>query len=338
MYSLINSFFLGHDMHNFLAVFLILFTIYPQTSYASDKTYNFEHDGYDRIYTVHTPNMLRKEGGFPVVMVFHGGGGNAEGAIRQTSMNETADKYGFIAVYPEGIGKKFHTWNANGCCGEAMKKNVDDSGYVSAMIDRLKTQYNIDEKRIYATGLSNGGMISYRLGCDLSDKIAAIAPVAAPMIEMPCNSKRAVPTIHFHGAKDSCAKYEGGEACGGCFNDFFRGFGIPMKDNSWPCLAVRPALEKRAQDYACNPDPSVSYKKGDTTCYQWGGCKDNSAVALCVSEGAGHTWPSGNVAPKMCQTRPDGMLCKRWKEEVGTASQDIDANEAMWEFFKKHSL
>src|SRR4030042_572429 len=121
----------------------------------------------------------------PLVIVLHGGGGNAQSTAGMTGMNVKADSSGVIAVYPNGNGRlsdeKLLTWNAGNCCGYALDNNIDDVAFIRSLIDDLQSKLAIDQSRVYATGISNGGMMSYLLACQLSDKIAAIAPVAGTM-------------------------------------------------------------------------------------------------------------------------------------------------------------
>src|SRR4030042_1455717 len=110
----------------------------------------------------------------PLVIVLHGGGGTAQSTAGMTGMNVKADSSGVIAVYPNGNGRvsdeKLLTWNAGNCCGYALDNNIDDVGFIRELIDKLEKKLAIDKARIYATGISNGGMMSYRLACELADK------------------------------------------------------------------------------------------------------------------------------------------------------------------------
>ena len=113
---------------------------------------------------------------------------------------------GFIAVHPKGGG---NTWNAGLCCGEAMTAKVDDVGFVAAMLDELEARFCVDTDRVFACRLSNGGFISHRLACELSERIAAIAPVAGTNVTSPCAPSQPVSVIHFHGTADTLVPYNG---------------------------------------------------------------------------------------------------------------------------------
>ena len=139
------------------------------------------HDGLKRTALVRVPGQVAERRPLPVVLNFHGGAGNAVGQQRYVHMDAIADREGFIVVYPNGTGvleDRLLAWNAGTCCGMAAREETDDVGYVRALLDELARRLPVDSARVYATGLSNGAMMSYRLAAELSDRIAAIAPVA----------------------------------------------------------------------------------------------------------------------------------------------------------------
>ena len=165
----------------------------------------------ERTYLVHVPPKYDGAKAMPVVLVFHGGGSNPEQMEKYCGLDAKADEAGFIAVYPAGSGHlSFLTWNAGNCCGYAERNNVDDVAFVRALLDDLIAADRIDEKRIYATGMSNGGIFCYRLADEMSDRIAAIAPVSGTMGSATCQPKRPVPIIHFHGTADEFVAFGGG--------------------------------------------------------------------------------------------------------------------------------
>jgi polyhydroxybutyrate depolymerase len=123
-----------------------------------------------------------------------------------TGLNEKADEAGFLAVYPNGTGEKRSlTWNGGNCCGYAVENQVDDVGFVRALLDDLEKVVTVDPSRVYATGISNGAIMAYRLASELSDRIAAVAPVAGPMGTATCSPRRPVSVMHFHGTDDQFA-------------------------------------------------------------------------------------------------------------------------------------
>ena len=132
-----------------------------------------------------------------------------------SGLNQKADQEGFLAVYPNGTGRfSSLTWNGGNCCGSAMQQRVDDVAFIDAVLDDLANVVNVDTKRVYATGISNGAIMAYRLASELSERIAAIAPVAGPMGTATCSPRRAVSVLHFHGTDDQFAPFNGGRGGG----------------------------------------------------------------------------------------------------------------------------
>ncbi len=158
-----------------------------------------------------------------MVLAFYGGGANASNMVVYSGLNEKADDAGFIVVYPSGTGRleKILTFNGGNCCGYVMNNQIDDVEFTRMVLDDLATAANIDPKRVFATGMSNGGIMSYLLASELSDRIAAIAPVGGPMGTESCKPKRPVSVIHFHGTEDECAPFHGGRGKGVPGTDFY---------------------------------------------------------------------------------------------------------------------
>ncbi|HYD19015.1 MAG TPA: PHB depolymerase family esterase [Patescibacteria group bacterium] len=286
---------------------------------------------------MHVPKDLEGKPGLPVMMVLHGGGGNAKGMQVMTGMDGVADKNGFIAVYPEGYGSpmidSMRTWNAGTCCGAAVRKDVDDVGYIGAVIDALSSTYKIDTRRVYATGHSNGAMMSYRLACEMSDRIAAIAPNAGQRGFSPCNLKRPVPVMHIHGTEDPCALYGGGDKCGGCFSRF-----LGIGNDNWPCKSVPQTVQETAEMNGCGKEAEVTFSKGAVSCESFA-CPQNAAVQLCAINGAGHIWAGKHDrGPAVCAEDPDKKICTRYREIVGPPNADIDAGQLAWDFVKQFRL
>jgi polyhydroxybutyrate depolymerase len=156
--------------------------------------------GRDRTYTVRLPSSYTGTTPMPLVVAMHGGFGSGTQLENQSQLTVKAEEAGFIVVYPDGVASLLgiRTWNAGGCCGYAMNQDIDDVGFINALLDTLIADYAIDTQRIYATGMSNGGFMSYRLACELANRIAAIAPVSASMTIAACQPVRPVPVISFH--------------------------------------------------------------------------------------------------------------------------------------------
>jgi len=148
--------------------------------------------GYDRTYLVHLPTGYTGTTDLPLIIAMHGGFGNAYNLQNQSQLSIKADAENFIVVYPEGLvggALNISSWNAGWCCGWTSNNNIDDVGFINALLDTLIAHYSVDTNRIYATGISNGGFMAYRLACELSDRIVAIAPVAASMSMTTCARK-----------------------------------------------------------------------------------------------------------------------------------------------------
>jgi polyhydroxybutyrate depolymerase len=291
--------------------------------------YSILVDGLTRYFNVYIPKGYDERKLTPLVINLHGGAGDMASAQKQSQMNLKADEAIFIVVYPQGVmrplAERFGigggTWNAGPISGGyAYNSKVNDVAFIEAIIDDLAQRFTIDTSRVYATGLSMGGMMSYRLACELSDKIAAVAPIASnlTLVTSDCNPVRPVPVIHFHGKADRIIPYFGGDTDPAIPKIFVIGGGYPP---------VTETISFFAQKYSCGIK-NETYKNGQAVCETSSGCRAEAEVTLCSMENSGHTWPGGVVV------NTDG----RWSEYVGEVSTDISANDIMWEFFKKHRL
>jgi polyhydroxybutyrate depolymerase len=260
--------------------------------------------GIDRSYIVHIPPNYDASRPTPVVFIFHGFNLKAEDMIRISGFNTQADSAGFIAVYPQGGGKK-PSWNGGRCCGEAQKQNVDDVGFIRLLLGDLGKVINVDTKRVYATGFSNGAIMSYRLGCDLADQIAAIAPVSAAQETEVCQPSRPLSVIYFHGTADKLNPYDGGSAPTG----------------SLKMSSVKDSVQFWVQRNACPTQPKTERSRSivhDT----YAPCEQSTAVELYTIEGGEHAWPGGEAV----------------SAEIGKPTMEISATQLMWEFFMAHPL
>ena len=275
-------------------------------------------NGTKRVFYLHRPKGDHS-GKLPLVMMFHGGKGTGEKIAEQTGFNRTADKYGFVVVYPNSTGN----WqDGRSSTGDGW----EDIDFIRAMIDHLEETENVDRRRVYSTGISNGGIFTLRLACDASDLIAAFAPVAASMAEPyapKCDAKRPVPMLIIHGSEDKWVRYEGGEVKqlgkGGAGG---RVIPIPETVNFWlarnQCSADSPIQQR------INPNKRDRTK---VDVMQYRDCAPNSTVTLIRVMGGGHTWPG---SPKK-----QGFVAKRL---VGRTTQDIIGTEVIWDFFSHFAL
>jgi polyhydroxybutyrate depolymerase len=300
----------------------------------------------DRPYIVHLPPSYDGTVPFPVVIDLHGGGGSAEGARARTCpggnlndpgcLDRVADCNGFITVYPDGTPDPrapfMRTFDAGGGAGKyacvsgvACTTKVDDIRYFTDLIDTLEHDFTIDPARIYVTGLSNGGAMSQRLACEMSDRIAAIAPIAGgnqyAALDS-CSTVRPMPVLEMHGTADRCWPLDGGrQTCVAVTPPSDRGAFVSISSTvaSWANLngcQSTPIVENL---------PDVDPTDGTTvTRISYQGCSRGGDVVFLRVNGGGHTWPGGsNVLP--------GAV-------AGKVSREFNASKVMWEFFKAHPM
>jgi len=278
---------------------------------AGDYDVSIMHDGIERWFLIHVPESLQEPA--PLVFNFHGGGVGPSGWPEESSMSLRADEHGFVVVYPAGTNKN---WNDGRVATKELTQNADDIGFVSSMIDELSARISIDETRVYATGISNGGQISYRLACDLANRIAAIAPISSGMGEdvLPnCTPSETISALIMQGSGDPILPALGGEGTLG------RGKIVPVLDvaHFW---AEHNQCTTETTDRLPDTDPSDGTSIIKT---EYGGCADGTAVQYFEIQNGGHTWPGGT------QYLPESS--------IGLVSKDIDASKIIWEFFEQHT-
>ncbi|MEO0445550.1 MAG: hypothetical protein AAF191_05675, partial [Verrucomicrobiota bacterium] len=167
---------------------------------AGERTRTVTVGQVDRRYLVYVPETYDAEEATPVVLAFHGGGGNPQSMVAISQLSGKAEEEGFLLVFPYGSGQdpdRFLTFNGGDCCGYAMQNEVDDVGYVRALLDDLAKVAQVDAGAVFATGLSNGGIMAYRLAAELADRIAAIAPVGGPLMRDAVSPSQPVAVMHF---------------------------------------------------------------------------------------------------------------------------------------------
>jgi len=192
--------------------------------YAHPGNYNLSINvnGVTRSYRVHVPPGYDDKTPLPLVIVLHWWGGNSKSIEEYTGFSYKADREKFIVIYPQGMGPDY-TWNAGFCCGQAFRNRVNDVEFIRRIVEKTQADLKIDSKRIYAVGVSNGGMMAYRLGAELSEVFAAIAVASGSIGKYSdgrliiANPSKPVSIIAFHGKKDSLIPYEGGESMGYLF-------------------------------------------------------------------------------------------------------------------------
>lgn len=275
-------------------------------------------DGRERFYKIHVPASVDASKPAPVVMIFHGGGGYPGAVRHQSGMDAVSEREGFLAVYPAGTGRLFDdrllVWNDGREPKDGSTKGVDDVAFVKALLEDLTRYFMVDSKRIYATGISNGALMCYRLAQQLSERIAAIGPVSGQRAvdEFFPKPKRAVPIIHFHGKADSYAPFEGGTPKRSNFKSGFK--------------PVVQALETWVAHNGCPTKPAQTKRVGNAVKTTYRPCRNGADVVLWTLEDGGHSWPGGKMSPAEV------------KAKMGNINKDIAASEVMWDFFKEHAL
>jgi polyhydroxybutyrate depolymerase len=265
----------------------------------------------ERSYLIHIPEIYDPQKRTPVVLALHGATMNGPTMAGFCGMNTKSDEAGFIVVYPSGTGRQpFLFWNAGGDW-DGIGRKPDDVAFIGKLLDDLATVVNVDEKRVYACGMSNGAMMCYRLAAELSDRIAAIAPVAGTIAIEESAPKRPVPVIHFHGTNDKMVPFE---TAAGKVRASFRGMSVEDSIQTWLKLNVCDDKSK-ATDVLSKPEDELK-----VTRTSYGPGKNGAEVVLIVVEGGGHTWPG------------------RKPRFRGKSALNISANDLIWEFFEKHPM
>ncbi|RKY75858.1 phospholipase [candidate division KSB1 bacterium] len=291
-----------------------------QTTFTGSKYDTLFYGGLTRTFRIHIPKSYINSKSIPLVIALHGGGGSAEAMVALTrgGFDVLSEKEGFIVVYPEGIDKH---WNDGRGLRryKAQRENINDVGFISYLIDYLHQKYDIDRTRVYVTGMSNGAIMSFRLACELSGKIAAIAPVAGLMPENifgKCNPSEPVSVLIINSTDDPITPWTGG---------YFK-LGILRFGKG---ISVRKAALFWAEFNGCSGPPVIEVlpdkDPDDGTRVQriwYGKGREGTEVVLYKISGSGHTWPGGYQYLR--------------ERIIGKACNDINACEIIWSFFKRH--
>jgi len=281
-------------------------------------------DGLKRTFTVHVPPGYRPDSPSPLVIMLHGGGGTARATIRETGWTEKADEAGFLAVFPNAVARdplrrasfawNPQLWNDGSERFYPDQQAVDDVHFISVMLDTLFARFAIDRRQVFITGFSNGASMSFLAAARLSERIAAIAPVAGACWIDPGLLQQPVPMLYITGNADPLNLIEGGVpklASGGS-----------DKVRAKPKPPVSDSILKWARALECPPQPGgVSDENGVRT-ETYGPCRNGAEVKYVVVDGLGHTWAGG------ISLLPESM--------VGKTSDRISATEVIWNFFRKH--
>lgn len=270
-------------------------------------------DGIRRTYIIKLPeNYYQNDSIRPLVIGLHGTGGNAAQFEKAYGFEQKGNEEGFITVYPDGVEKQdgmglfeIRTWNAGTCCDYAMYTNVNDVKFISTLIDNICARFKVNKKKVYVTGMSNGGMMAYRLASELPDKIAAVGIVSGDMVAPKDVSKQGiVPILHIHAIPDTKVPFAGGIGIGGYdFPPAIDGINYWINRNN------------------CEIDPvKMQYDNYEVSSWHTG--DGRTLVQLYLTKDGGHAWPSSPIQGR----RGD------------TPSTAINATNLIWDFCNQFSL
>jgi len=287
------------------------------TTFTKAVPYNLHVTGMpQRTYRLYRPPSLKRDQPTPLVIALHGGGSNGLAMERLTSFSPLAERENFIVAYPDGLDNH---WNDGRLIPHSRvhRENVDDVGFINTLINTLAHEQSLDMHRIYATGISNGGIFSHVLAWQLPNRIAAIAPVVGGLAENTLaqfNPKQPVSVIIMQGTKDPIVPFQGGEV---------------RPDHRGRVIPTEQAVSVWVQKNGCAPQPVITHlpqtntRDGcQVTISQWAGGRNGTEVLYYKIEGGGHTWPGGP------QFLPKFM--------IGPTCRQFDATQTIWEFFKAH--
>jgi polyhydroxybutyrate depolymerase len=298
----------------------------PKPTSSVDRIITIRLGELDRHYNVHVPPGYDGKTSEPVVIMLHGGGGTGKAAVAETGWGAKADEAGFLAVFPDAMPpdptkpSRFSTnpqlWNDGSDRFYPGQNAPDDVGFLNAMLDDLLARFAVDERRIFVTGFSNGASMSFRIGAELSKRIAAIAPVAGALWLEPITLERPVPMIYITGTADPLNLIEGGVpklATGG-----------RDKVRAKPKPPVRDSILKWSKALDCPVTPRDTSEANGVRTEIYGPGRDGAEVVYITVEGLGHAWAGGK------SLLPEFMVGKR--------SDKIKATDAIWEFFQTHPI
>ena len=249
--------------------------------------------GLNRTYRLYKPAGLPATA--PLVVMLHGAFGTGEQAEKSYGWDSLADSAKFIVAYPDGIGR---AWNAHGCCGQPARDGIDDIGFITAMVGQISTSIGVDRSRVYATGISNGGLMSYALACN-SGIFAAIGPDSATQLDA-CTAPHPTSVMHIHGTADRLVPYNGGQGA-----SVVNGPAVPDVNAFW-----------RNVDQ-CGPPTANTNGPVTTSTTE---CAEGRSVVLITIDGGGHQWPGGTT----------------FLERGDPQSQALNATGVFWQFFAAH--
>jgi polyhydroxybutyrate depolymerase len=273
----------------------------PASAPVGKSQQSLQIGGLTRTFNLYRPHELPPAA--PLVVMLHGGFGDADQAERSYGWDAEADREHFAVLYPDGHNRAWNT--GGGCCGDPGRQDLDDVAFITAAVRTVEAEVPIDADRVYATGISNGGMMAYRLACD-SDLFAAIGPDSATLLGR-CPAPKPLSVLHIHGTADTRIRYDGGRGEGTAHID---GPPVPQVVADW-----------RTTDDCAAPAVTVTGAVTTSTAT----CPHGRTVELITIAGAGHQWPGGEQRPVR-------------QALLGTdpPSTALNATEVFWQFFAAH--
>jgi polyhydroxybutyrate depolymerase len=291
-------------------------TTLPPSPAPGTFTLVMKSGGYDRVAQIHVPATYKTGSKPPLVLLLHGGGGGATHALEKDGWAAKADKEGFLIVAPEGLGAlpKLPTnfkinpalWNSGQLNARSPRAKIDDVAFIRELLDELQGKVPYDESRVFSTGHSNGGGMTFRLAAELSERFTAIGMVAGRMVIESPKPTRSLPTLYIIGTEDLLMPLKGGE--------------VKSPWGSWLNPPVSEQLAKWAAAIGCEKEPKVISDKDDVRKVEYLSKTGGPTLTVIYIDGQGHHWPGGKAA------LPDSIM--------GPNTNKLNATDTIWEFFK----
>ncbi len=248
-----------------------------KTAQPLDATWTITVGGIQRIARVHVPASYDPTSPTPIVFDVHGRTQNASSQMTLSDSKTTSDAAGFIAIYPESATSPT-SWNSGTCCDPASTNDLDDTGFMTALLDEAESKLCVDAKRVYMMGMSNGAYEAHRIACELADRFAAVGPVAGLLLFSGCEPSRPVPVMMVNGTADSLSQY-----------DYVDDAVAYWRDHN-QCTSM-----------------STTYAQGDASCVTHAGCTGGADVVLCTISDGGHQWPGGGTTLPFLGKKSDNL-------------------------------
>ncbi len=313
------------DEYDWFAMKIIVLLLLSFNTICLFSQYNVKdsllHQDKQRLYILHIPPDYDGSKKVPMLIFLHGGGGNFLSAQGFTRFNPVSNKNGFITAYPQAYyesAPNSFIW-ADGRNTSADKAGIDDVGFIGKMTDTILAGYNVDRKKIYLCGFSNGSFLTQRIAFEDNKRYAAMAALGGTLdsnLLQNANPGRAIPMMYVFGMEDPFVPFEGGLVSG-----------VP----GVPVTGIESAVKYWAENNRCKTEldsvrlPDITPKDNSTiTVFEYTDCGCNSDVKYYKIYGAGHTWP--------------GVENESYEEIAGETNEDINAGEELWNFFNKYEL